>query len=194
MLKALLYSAEDGGKLTDFFHDALPIIPHPAELIVGFIVFGILYFVVAKKVVPALEEVYAERSAAIEGGMQQAQAAQEEAEAALAEYKAQLADARAEAARIREEARAEGAQILAEMKQQAGAEASRITEAAQRQIEADRQQAMVSLRTDVGSLATDLASKIVGESLTDDARQSRVIDRFLADLESSETAAAGREL
>ena len=64
-----------------------------------------------------------------------------------------------------------------------GGEARRITESAQAQIEAERQQALTALRTEVGTLATELASRIVGESLTDEARQSRMVDRFLDELE-----------
>ena len=67
-------------------------------------------------------------------------------------------------------------------REQAKAEARRITEAAQAQIEAERQQALISLRTEVGTLATELASRIVGESLTDEARQRRMVDRFLDEL------------
>jgi F-type H+-transporting ATPase subunit b len=75
------------------------------------------------------------------------------------------------------------------MRQRAEAEARRITEAAQAQIEAERQQALISLRSEVGSLATELASRIVGESLTDHVRQSRMVDRFLDGLEASGTNA-----
>lgn len=168
---------------------ALPILPYLPELIFGLVAFGILYWVVAKFVVPNLEKAYAERTAAIEGGMQQAEKAQEEAEAALREYKAQLAEARDEAGRIREEAKEQGASIIAEMREQAQAEANRITETASKQIEAERQQAMVSLRADVGRLSTDLASRIVGESLEDQTRQSGIVDRFLAELEAGNVQA-----
>ena len=169
-----------------------PIIPHPAELIIGLIFFAIVYWAVAKYVVPLFEKMYAERTAAIEGGLENAQAAQEEAAAALAEYKEQLSHARAEAGKIREEARTQGAQIVAEMREQAQSEAARITAAASQQIAAERQQAIVQLRSDVGALATDLASRIVGESLEDAARQSRVVDRFLDELEASESVVAGK--
>ena len=91
--------------------------------------------------------------------------------------------ARHEAARMREEAREQGAQIIAEMREQAQAEARRVTEAAQAQIQAERQQALTSLRTEVGALATDLAGRIAGESLEDHARQSRLVDRFLDELD-----------
>ena len=58
---------------------------------------------------------------------------------------------------------------------------------------AERQQAIASLRAEVGTLATELAGRIVGESLEDDERSNRVVDRFLADLEAMQTAeAAGK--
>lgn len=161
-----------------------PILPLYGELIFGIIAFGILYLIIAKLVVPNLEKAYADRAAAIEGGMAQAEEAQAAADAAKAQYEAQLKEARTEATQIREDARVQGSQIVAEMRGQAQAEATRITEAAHRQIEADRSQAAASLRGEVGRLSTDLASKIVGESLHDETRQKGIVDRFLAELES----------
>ena len=172
--------------------DAYPVIPHPGELIFGIVTFVILYVIVARKVVPRLEAVMAERTAAIEGGLAKAEEAQAEATAALESYRSQLAEARAEAGRIREEARAQGAQIIAEMREQAVAERERIAAAAEQQIAAERQQAVVQLRSDIGKLATDLASRIVGESLEDVARRNRVVDRFLDELEQSETVGSGQ--
>ena len=168
------------------FPSGFPLLPHPAEMVVGIIAFAILYWLYKTKVVPRMEQLYAERTAAIEGGMQQAEEAQQQAQAALEQYQAQLTEARAEAARIREEAREQGAAIVAELRAQAQAEASRITEAAHKQIEAERQQAVVSLRSEVGRLSTDLAGRIVGESLEDEARQRGIVDRFLAELESGD--------
>ena len=162
-----------------------PILPHPGEVIVGLVAFGVLYWVIAKKVVPLFEAAYAQRKDAIQGGIERAERAQAEAQAALEEYRTQLADARAEAARIREVARSEGAKIIAEMRDRASAEAERITESASRQVEAERQAAVTSLRTELGGLATQLAGRIVGEALTDSARQSRIVERFLTELEQS---------
>lgn len=190
-ITGIVLAAEEGSG--SFWETAYPIIPHPGELILGILAFAVLLWVVTTKVVPRLEEVYAERTAAIQGGMEQAEQAQAEAQKALEEYREQLAASRAEAGRIREEARAEGASILAEMRQQAAADAARITESAHTQIRAERQQAVVQLRAEVGRLATDLASRIVGESLQDEARQSRVVDRFLAELEQAEPARARDE-
>lgn len=167
-----------------------PLLPHLSELIVGTIAFALLLFFLQRKVFPIFEKTFAERRDAIEGGMERAKEAEEEARETLAQYREQLADARHEAARLREDAREQGVQIIAEMREQAQAEARRITEQSHQQIEADKAQAIAQLRTQVGSLATDLAGRIVGESLEDDARQRRVVDRFLDELESRADAGA----
>ncbi|HLI39215.1 MAG TPA: F0F1 ATP synthase subunit B [Streptosporangiaceae bacterium] len=165
-----------------------PILPSWQELIIGAIAFFAVFGVLGKVLVPRITRTLEERTDRIEGGLERAERAQAEATSVLEQYKQQLADARHEAARLREEAREQGAQIIAEMREQAQAEARRITEAANAQIEADRQHALASLRAEVGALAAELAGRIVGESLEDEARQSRVVDRFLGELERSDGA------
>jgi F-type H+-transporting ATPase subunit b len=162
-----------------------PLIPHTAEIIVGFVAFTLLFLVLKSKVVPMFEKAYEARTQAIEGGMERAEKAQLEAQRALSQYNDQLSKAREEAQTLREEARVQGASIVEELRAKAQEEAARITTAAHASIEAERQQAITSLRNEVGALAVELASKIVGEALDDQARQSRIVDRFLDDLEKS---------
>jgi F-type H+-transporting ATPase subunit b len=157
------------------YEDANPLLPNPWEAAVAGIGFIVLFIIVVKVIAPRFEQSYQNRVEAIEGGLNQAEEAQAEAE-----------DSRAEASKIREEARAEGAQLVAEAQEKAAAEGARIREQAQAQIEADRAAAAASLKAEVGTLATQLASKIVGEALDDDARSNRVVDRFLADLDAEQ--------
>src|SRR5215471_1411752 len=154
--------------------------PNWTEVLVGAIAFFVVFGALWKVLLPRIMTTLNERTDQIEGGLQRAAEAQAEADRLREQYQAQLAEARHEAARLREQSREEGAAIIAGMREQAQAEARRITEAARAQIEADRQQAFASLRAEIGTLSVQLASKIVGESLDDEARQSRVVDRFLA--------------
>ena len=160
-----------------------PLIPSGAELVIGLICFIVVFGFLGKMLMPRIQKTLAERTDLIEGGLNRSEEAQAEAKELLDQYREQLAEARHEAARMREEAREQGAQIIAEMREQAQAEARRVTEAAQAQIGAERQQALISLRAEVGTLATELASRIVGESLADEARQRRMVDRFLGELD-----------
>jgi F-type H+-transporting ATPase subunit b len=168
-----------------------PLVPNWTEVIIGGIAFFIVFFALWKVLLPRIQTTLEERTDKIEGGLQRAEEAQTEANRLVALYKAQLADARHEAARLREAAKEEGARIKAQLREEGEAEKRRIVESGREQIEADRLQVLASLRAEVGTLAVQLASKIVGESLADEARQSRVVDRFLAELDESQSAASG---
>ncbi|MDR0990583.1 MAG: F0F1 ATP synthase subunit B [Propionibacteriaceae bacterium] len=164
--------------------DLGPLLPeHLSELVIGLVLFGIIWFVMAKKVVPSFEELYVRRSAATRGAIDEAERKQAEADAALAQYRAQLAGVQDEAATIRDEARDAATKIKADARQQAETDAQRVTAAARERVEAERTQAMNQLQGEIGGLATTLAGKILAESLTDDERAQRTVDRFLAELE-----------
>jgi F-type H+-transporting ATPase subunit b len=180
MFQSIAYLAEHAAE-----EEHNPLLPEWIEIVLALVVFGLLVLAFKKFVVPNFEKTFAERTSAIEGGLKAAETKQAEADAKLADLDRQLSEARHEAARIREEAREQGAAIVAEMREQAQSESSRIVEHGKAQIEAERQQAVASLRAEVGALATGLAGRIVGESLDDEARQSRVVERFLTELETS---------
>jgi F-type H+-transporting ATPase subunit b len=168
--------------------DDNPLLPTVPDLIYGGLAFIIVLVVFIRLVIPRLNAALDARRDAIEGGLKRAEEAQAGAEDALAQYNAQLAEGRAEAARIREQARDEAKVIRAELIEQATADAARITANAKTTIESERQSALVSLRAEVGSLAIDLASGVIGESLNDDKRSTAIVDRFLADLEAADRA------
>ncbi|WP_291377515.1 F0F1 ATP synthase subunit B [Demequina sp.] len=183
MNRLIIFAAEPGESGSEF----VPIFPTNYDILWSTIIFVIIAVMFMRYLLPKLQKVLDERAELIQGGISKAEQAQADAAAALEEYTAQLRDARTEAARIREDARHEAAQIVADGREKAALDAERISETAGKQIDAERQQAVVSLRADIGSLATELASRIVGESLADDARQQRLIDGFLDELENSVT-------
>jgi F-type H+-transporting ATPase subunit b len=184
MLSAILAAAEEEATSPN------PLIPEMYDIIWSAVCFAIILIFFVWKFLPAIKKTLDARAEAIEGGIKKAEIAQAEAAAALAQYQDQLAEGRAEAAKIREQARADGGKIIAELKEQASVEAARITATAQAQIEAERQSALTSLRAEVGSLAIDLASGVIGQSLSDDKKASALVDQFLSDLESDEKAQA----
>ena len=167
---------------------ANPLVPAWPELIIGTISFLIVFAVLGKVLLPRIQKTLAERTNAIEGGLKRAEDAQAEAQQVLDQYRQQLADARQEAARLREQAQEQGAAIIADMREVAQTEARRIIDAAHQQIATDQMLAMQALRTDVGAMAVDLASRVVGESLEDVARQRRIVERFIEGLEQPDGA------
>ena len=184
---AILAADPEGEEAT---HSVL--IPELPDLIWGSIAFFLILGLMLWRFVPRINKALDARTDAIAGGIKRAEEAQAEAKAALDKYNAQLAEARGEAGRIKDEAREEAKQIRAELVEQAQAEAARIVANGQAQIEAERSAALVSLRSEVGTLALDLASGVIGESLSDDKKASGIVDRFLADLAGTSKAKAGK--
>jgi F-type H+-transporting ATPase subunit b len=188
MIKSLVVLAAE--TTTETKHN--PIVPIWQEIIVGLIAFVLLCYVLMKFVFPQMEKTFAARVDAIEGGIKRAEAAQAEANQLLEQYRAQLAEARTEAARIRDEARADAEGIRQDVLAKAREESDRIIASGREQLAAQRESIVRDLRSEVGTLAVDLASKIVGESLADEARSRGTVERFIAELDSAGTTGGRR--
>lgn len=172
--------------------DHNPIIPIWQEIVFGVIAFAVLCFVLMKFVFPMMEKTFAARVDAIEGGIKRAEAAQAEANQLLEQYRTQLAEARTEAARIRDEARADAEGIRQDVLAKAREESDRIIAAGQEQLGAQRESIIRDLRSEVGNLAVDLAGRIVGEALADEARSRGTVERFIDELGAAGSAGGRR--
>jgi len=146
-----------------------PLLPAIYDILWSSVVFVVLLTFFWFKVLPSLKRMLDERAQAIEGRLADAESAQKAAEERTALVESEQEKLRAESSTIREEARAEGAAILAEMKAQAAADAERISALAKASLEAERDAAVNELRKEIGGLAVELASRIVGAKLQDDA-------------------------
>jgi F-type H+-transporting ATPase subunit b len=165
--------------------DPNPVAPIWQELVIGTIAFLLLCFVLMKYVFPRMEQTFRARVDTIEGGIKRAEARQAEANALFEQYTRQLAEARTEAAKIRDQARADANGIREDILRQAREDSERIVAAGRDQLESHRATVVRELRAEVGKLAVDLASKIVGEALADEARKKGTVDRFLNELETA---------
>jgi len=167
------------------------LLPAMADLIWGTVSFLILLVFFSKFVLPAAKKLADERAEKIEGGLRRAEAAQGEAAVLLKQYQEALAEARTEAATIRNAAQAERSHIVEEARSEAVATATEIAQRATSQLAAEQSQVIAGLQKEVGQIALDLAGRIVGEVLMDDARARATVDRFIADLERA-ASEAGR--
>jgi F-type H+-transporting ATPase subunit b len=158
-----------------------------AELIAFFILLWVLW----KYVIPPVNRALEARQELIRKQLEEARAAKEQLEESERLYREELNRARAEAARMREEARSEGKRIKEELLAAAQEQAAAITAAHQRQLEIDRQRAMSELRAEIGRLSVDLAGRIVGESLEDEARRRRTVERFIDELDGAQGNGSG---
>jgi F-type H+-transporting ATPase subunit b len=164
--------------------DAKDLYPKAGELIVGLIAFAVLFFFTWKWVIPRFKQVLEERREKIQGEMERAEATRKEADKLQEEYRTQLNGAQDEANRIIEESRGTADQLRRDLQAKAEEEAQGIVARAQEEIRAERDRTFQELRAQVGSIAVELAERVVGQSL-DEKTHQRLIDEFIDDVASN---------
>ena len=166
-----------------------PIFPATNELIWGTIAFLILLVLMYRTVWPSVDKAFKDRRANIEGKLEEAEREREEADQLLERYRRRLRDAEDETQRILEEARANAERVRRELRAKAEEEAGRELERARQVIRSERDQAISQLRNEVGTLAVELATRVVGDSL-DRERQLRLVDQYIDELGNQAQAGA----
>ena len=166
-----------------------PILPAWNELIWGTIAFLILLFIMYRTVFPSVNKALADRRANIEGKLEQAEREREEADQLLEQYRRRLRDAEDETQRILEEARTNAERVRRDLLAKAEADSGRELDRARQAIRAERDQAIRQLRNEVGTLAVELATRVVGDSLDRD-RQLRLVDEYIDELGNQAQAGA----
>lgn len=159
--------------------------PALPDLLWGTVAFVIVAFVIYKFAWPSFINMLDERTEKIDKGLKAAEIARAEIAAERDNLAEEVTTAQREAALIREKAQDNAKSIVGDAQAKARAEAASIVGAAQARISADAEAATRVLQSDLGSLATELAGKIIGEAVTDEALASRVIDRFLDELDNN---------
>jgi F-type H+-transporting ATPase subunit b len=171
VVAALILAQESGGSTN-------PILPKTNELIVGIVAFVVLFALLWKIALPRANQVLEERTENIEGKLQQAERERQQAEELLRQYRERLASAEQEAQRLIDEGRANAERLRRDLMAKAEQEANRVIEQGREAIRGERDRAVRQLRTEVGSLAVELATRVIGDSLDRD-RQLRLIDQYM---------------
>ncbi len=164
------------------------LLPAPADLIWGSLAFVIIAVAIYFMAWPTFVRILDERREQIEDGLSAAARAKEEMVRDREVLAEEVNEAHREAAHIRNQAKVNAADIVEKAKKDAVVGAQRIADTAQRQLEADTEAAKRVLRAEVGSLAIELAEKIVGAQALDPKVSEDIVDRFLDELEQQNAA------
>jgi F-type H+-transporting ATPase subunit b len=159
-------------------NDKKDLYPHWQELVVGAIAFAILFYFMKKWVLPRLNQLLEERRQKIQGELEKAEKTRAEADKILEEYRERLAKAREESNGIIEEARAAAEQLRRDLQGRAEQEAQATVARAQEEIRAERDLALQELRAEVGSIAVELAGRVVEREL-DKKTHEGLIDEYI---------------
>ncbi len=149
---------------------------HPGLMIWTIVSFVILLFILKKfawtPIIAALEK----REKGIKDDIETARNAREAAEQSLEEYRRKLAEAQSEAQTIIAGARTDAERIGEELKTRYKAEAENLVEKARKQIDLERQTAITEIRSEVASMAIDVAEKVIGRVLDSEDHHRLIIE------------------
>lgn len=149
------------------------------------LIFGIVFFVLAKWGFPMITGSVEKRAARIGDSIKAAKEAEEKLRNLAEEQSRMIEETRQEQSRILKEAAASRDNFVEQAKVQAREEASRILDQARTQIAAEKESALRDVRKEVALLSVSVAEKVLKKSLSDADGQSALVDRLVDEVSSS---------
>lgn len=156
-----------------------PLTPDPGLLFWMVLSFGVVFFLLAKFGFPVIVKAINERKEFIEMSLLSAKQANEKLATIQAEGEKLLADAKAQQKDIIAGAMQEKQQIVRAAQEEAQASANQMIEEARQSILAEKGRALQDVRKEVATLALDIAEKVIGERMKDDAVQQKTIEQLI---------------
>ena len=156
-----------------------PLIPDPGLLFWMVLSFGVVVFLLAKFGFPVITKAINERKEFIEMSLLSAKEANERLANIQAESEKLLSDAKAQQKDIITGAMQEKQRIVQAAQEEAQNSANQMIEEARQSIQAEKERALQDVRKEVASLALDIAEKVIGERMKDDAIQQKTIEQLI---------------
>ena len=148
------------------------------------LIFGIVFFVLAKWGFPMITGSVRERAERINASIKAAKEAEERLQNLAKEQSEMIEEARREQARILKETFASRDAMIENAKSQAQEEASKIISQARKQIDAEKESALSDIRKEVAMLSVSIAEKVLRKDLADDSEQARLISALVDEMAS----------
>lgn len=158
------------------------LIPSSGTLFWMVVIFGVVFFILAKYAFPVIIRMVDERKKYIDESLESARLANEQLAQVKSESERLLTQAREEQAQILKEAVAARDRILKEAQARAQAEARRALDETRQQIIAEKESAINDIRRQVAVLSVDVAEKILRKDLTGEKEHIELIDRLLDEM------------
>lgn len=143
------------------------------------VIFGIVFFLLAKFGFPVITDMVDERSVKIAQSLKDADEIQARMEQWKSEHAKMLEDVRKEQSAILREATETRARIISEAKEAAKAEADKMIADAKVQIAAEKESALRDVRKEVALLGVQVAEKVLRHELQDDGNQQALLDQLV---------------
>ena len=146
------------------------------------IIFGIVFFILAKFGFPVITGMVEKRTKRIDDAIGAAREAESRLMGLSSEQEKLINDARAEHDRILKEAAAERDRLIASAQEQARDEAARIMDETRERIRQEKEAALRDIRREVAVLSVAIAEKVVRKELSTESGQKEMVDRIFEEL------------
>jgi F-type H+-transporting ATPase subunit b len=157
--------------------------PAVGTLFWSVVIFAMFFLILTKFAWKPILSAVKARDEMIKGSLESAANAREEMLKLQSDNEAILRKAREEREGILKEARDVRDRIISEAKGKANEEAEKLIEKARTAIEGEKRKALSEIREQVASLSVDIASKLLGEKLTQTGEQEKLIDNYLKEID-----------
>ena len=162
--------------------DFTPLIPEYGQMFWTTLVFILVWLVLGKLAFKPITEALKTREDEIQDAIDSAVTTKAEMAKLQAENQVILAQAQEEKSSILKDARDAKNQILDEAKSQAKAEAAKIVASAKVELENQKNAAMAEVKKEVGSMALEIAEKVIQKELSGNAEHKSLVDKLVADI------------
>ncbi len=149
------------------------------------VIFGVVFFILAKFGFPVITKAVQKRSEHIADSLKAAELARQSVQEAALQREQMLEQTRAEQGKIMQEASKTKDAMLAEARQKAQKEAAEILRGAREEIAAEKESALRDIRTEVSALSLAVAEKIVRKELEETPEQLALLDRLSDEVSSA---------
>lgn len=146
------------------------------------IIFGIVFFILAKYGFPVITKMVRERTEAINKSLKMAEEARKELADLNKEQNELILQAKKEQAKVIEDATKMKLSIIEQAKVQAQEEAAKILERARFEISAEKESALQDIRKEVAMLSMNVSEKILRSDFTSEEVQKRYVDKVMEEL------------
>ena len=150
------------------------------------VIFGLVFFILAKFGFPIITDMVDKRSAKIAQSLKDADEIQARMDAWKVEQARMLEETRREQSVILREATETKARIMADAKAEAKAQAEKIVADAKLQIAAEKESALRDVRREVALLSVQVAEKILRHELSDTGSQRMFIDSLVDEAQNTQ--------
>jgi len=165
-----------------FLADFSVIRPEPGLFVWSVFIFLLFWFLVARFAFKPIAKALKGRENQIQDALDEAKKAREEMQNLNAENEKLLSEARDERLKILNEAKGISDKLIHEAKTKAKEEAGKIVEKAKADIDNQKAEALNEVKNKVGSIALEIAEKVIQKELAKDKGQSDYVNSMIDDL------------